>query len=433
MPLDDLGIAQLLEQQGTALKELRETHEQALKKRDAGDVVVQEKLAKINAALDTIEGRVSQAETAAARPRRGEAQAADLESRLEQHNRVMGAVAQRRGETPVEHDADHMRTYKQGFMRFVRQGKDRLSAEHTQAMSVGSDADGGYTVPADMTGRLVQRVYDLSPIRQISAVMAIGSDALEGLLDNDEAGVAWVGETDPRTETGTPTLGKYRIAVEEMYAYPRLTQKLLDDSAVDIEGWLNSKVGDRMARFEGTAFTVGDGMNKPRGFATYTTAATADGARAWGVLEHISTGVNGAFAAGATAPDVLINLVEAVKDGYREGCRWVTRRSVISLIRLFKEATTNAYIWQPGLQQGQPPTLLGYPVTKAEDMPALAAGSLSMAFGNFAEGYQIVDRLGLRVVRDNITQPGFVKFYIFRRTGGAVLNSEAIKFVRFGT
>jgi HK97 family phage major capsid protein len=262
-------------------------------------------------------------------------------------------------------------------------------------------------------------------------VQPISSDALEGIEDLNEADAGWVGETSTRSETNTPNVGKWRIPVQEMYAQPKATQKLLDDAAVDIESWLSMKIADKLARLEGAAFITGDGINRPRGFASYTTAATADGSRTWGQLEHIATSVNGDFAA-SNPSDHLLDLIMAFKSVHLNNANWVTRRTVIAKIRKFKEATTNAYMWQPGLQAGQPSTLLGFPVVMAEDMPALATGSLSMALGNF-QAYQIVDRLGIRVLRDPFTDKPYVKFYTTKRTGGGVLDFEAIKFIKFGS
>lgn len=433
-------INETIEELGKAFEEFKAANEANLKKRD---VVLEEKLARLDAIQDQLEdanekwgAEQKRADELEKRLNRmglsGKDGGDKVEAELKTFNAIAAAHAAERKTAFVPFTSETMGEYKTGFETFMRKGDRGFYDAERKAMSVGSDPDGGYLVPADMAGRMVARVFDLSPIRAIASVQSISSDALEGLNDNDEAGFAWTGEAGTRAETTTPQTGKYRIEAEEMYAYPKTTRKLLDDAVVDVAAWLEGKAAQRFARGEGAAFITGNGTAKPRGFASYTTAATADGSRAWGQLEHINTTANGAFAASNPA-DHLIDLVEALKDGYRDGARWVTRRSVISLVRKFKEATTNAYLWQPGLSQGQPPTLLGFPVTKAEDMPALGTGSLSMAFGNFAEGYQIVDRLGMRVIRDEITAPGFVKFHVFRRVGGAVVNFEAIKFIRFGS
>ena len=207
---------------------------------------------------------------------------------------------------------------------------------------------------------------------------------------------------------------------------------LLDDAAVDIEAWLAAKVANKFGRVEGSAFINGNGVTQPRGFATYTNVATADATRAWGQLEMIKTGVSSDFA--ATLPgDILFSLIQAMKTAYLANAQWCTTREVIAKIRKFKEATTNAYMWQPGLAKGTPDTLLGYPITMAQDVPALAASSMSMWFGDFAEAYQIVDRMGMRTIRDNLTDKPNVQFYTTKRTGGGVVNFEALKGIQFGT
>lgn len=340
------------------------------------------------------------------------------------------SIARERGlPQPADATPEQYRAYKSGMQKMLRQGDKGLTDDERKAMSVGVDPDGGYFVTPDTSGRIVSRVFDLSPIRQIANVQAISSDRLEGIEDVNEASGGWVGETGTRSDTNTPQVGKYEIPAHEMYAQPKATQKLLDDSAVDIEAWLSGKVGDKLARIEGAAFVVGNGVAKPRGFTTYTTAATADSSRAWGQLEHVISGANGAFAASNPA-DVLFTLEGAFKPAYLMNAKWVTRRSVITAVRKFKGSDNN-YLWQPGLAAGKPATLIGYPIVMAEDMPTLATGSLSMALGDFNMGYQIVDRLGIRVLRDPYTDKPYVKFYTTKRTGGAVVQFEAIKFISF--
>jgi len=297
-------------------------------------------------------------------------------------------------------------------------------------MSVGSDPDGGYLVTPDTGGSIVTKVYESSPIRQIAAVQLISTDALEGINDLNEANAGWVAEQAARTATTSPQVGKWRIPVHEMYAMPEATQQLLDDSMVDIEAWLAGKVADKLARLEATAFVSGNGVGQPRGFLDYTTAATADATRAWGVLEHLATDTSASFGTDPNGSDKLIELVHKLKEAYRNDARWVMNRAVLGATRRLKD-TDGGYIWLPSMEAGQPSSLLGYPVTEAEDMPAIAANSLSIAFGNFRLGYQIVDRQGIRSLRDPFTNKPFVRFYTTRRVGGAVQNFEALKLLKF--
>lgn len=344
-----------------------------------------------------------------------------------QHAKSLAIKVQR--QVPNEFNMEEYRAYKSALASYMRGGKDNLTPDERKAMQVGIDSDGGYLVNADMSGRIVTRLFDLSPIRAIANVQVIGSDALEGIEDLNEADAGWVGEVAARTETNTPQVGKYRIEAMEMYAKPKASQKLIDDSSVDITNWLAMKVADKFARLEGAAFVVGNTPTRPRGFASYATAATADATRAWGTFEHVKTGANGAFH--TTQADPLFDLISAFKPGYLNGATWVTRRSVMNAIRKFKTTTTLEYIWQPGLQMGQPDRLLGYPIVMAEDMPAITTGSNSMALGNFQLGYQIVDRLGVRVLVDPYTDKPYVQYYTIKRTGAAAVQFEAIKFVNF--
>lgn len=353
----------------------------------------------------------------------------ELQSKLDEGQKSLNDVLARleRPGTGGQVISDHQKAYTQ----WMRRGEANLSADQAKAMSVGSDPDGGYLVPVDMSGRIAAKIFETSNIRAIAQVDSTNSDAVEGLNDNDEVSTGWVSETGTRSETDTPELGKWRIEIHEQYAEPRITQKLLDDAALDVGAWLERKIVDKFGRTENNAFVVGNGVGKPRGFAGgYATAATADSSRAWGTLEHIASGASADFAA-SNPSDKLLDIVYALKEGYRTGARWVMPRAVMLKVRKFKEATTNAYIWQPGLTAGQPALILGYPTTEADDMPALGAGSLSLAFGNFRVGYQIFDRLGIRTLRDNLTTKGYVKFYTTKRVGGGVTNFEAIKLMKF--
>lgn len=441
-------INESIEGLGKAFEEFKKTHAQEVAelKKGIADVVTADKLKRIDddlhrlseakekaereaqARIDEIEKRMNRPGGAGGRDMAAEAK------ELAQFNieRKSNAMAQGKPMPAADVSADDYRAYKAAFSAIMRKGNaDMLSTEERKALQVGVDSDGGYLVPADMSGRIVVKVYESSPIRQIASAQTISTDTLEGLNDLDEAAAGgWVGEATTRSETNTPQIGRWAIPVHEQYASPKATQKIIDDAAVDIEAWLAGKVADKLVRYENAAFVTGNGVSKPRGFTDYTTAATADASRSWGQLEHIATGVNGDFPASNPA-DKLFDLVGAFKDAYLANARWVTRREVITKIRKFKESTTNGYLWQPGLQQGQPDQILGYPVTKAADMPTLATGSLSLSFGDFRAGYQIVDRIGIRVLRDPYTAKPYVIFYTTKRVGGGVLDFEAIKFLKF--
>ena len=268
-------------------------------------------------------------------------------------------------------------------------------------------------------------------MRAIASVMTITADAVEGMLDLGEPAAGWVAEVEARAETATPQVGLWRIPVHELYAEPRVSQKLLDDASFDVESWLAQKVAEKFGRSENAAFVAGGGVGMPRGFTTYATAATADASRPWGTLQHVPTGTSGAFAA-SNPGDVLIGLTYALKAGFRAGARFVMARATAAEVRKLKDTSSGQYLWQPGLAAGSPASLLGYPVVEAEDMPAIGANSLSIAFGNFREGYAVVDRQGIRTLRDPYTAKPQVKFYTTKRVGGDVLDFDAIKLLKFG-
>jgi HK97 family phage major capsid protein len=274
-------------------------------------------------------------------------------------------------------------------------------------------------------------VYEQSIMRQLATVQTISSNDIEGLLDNDEADAGWVSELGTRSDSDTPQVGKWRIEAHEMYAMPKASQKILDDAATDVEGWLAGKVADKFARVEGTAFWAGTGVGQPRGLANYPTAATGDATRDWGTFEHVVSGASGAFHTDKF--DAVHTLMGTLKDRYLQNAQFVMRRAVRTAARKIKEATTDRYMWEPGLQAGQPERLMGYPVRIDEYMPALASNSLSLAFGDFKQAYLIVDRMGMRTLRDPFTAKPYVVFYTTKRTGGGAQNTEAIKFLKFGT
>lgn len=433
MDLSELKKA--IESQGIAWEEFKKANDALIKGKAEGKAVgdLEQKVALISADLDKLgEAKSKLEETLVKLQRSGlgsDETDKDVKLEVKSFNEMRRANAQA-GASVVELDADGVAAYKSAFWTLLRKGNmAALSSEEQKALQAGVDSDGGYLLPAPTAGRIVKKIYELSPIRAISNVMQISTDALEGVADLDEASFGWVAETGARTTTNTPTVGKYRIEAAEMYAAPKATQKLLDDAAVDVESWLAAKVADKFARVEGAAFITGTGVGQPRGFSTYTTAATADATRTWGQLEHVKTGANGAFH--TTGADPLFDLIAAFKPAYLQNAKWVTLRSVVAAIRKFKTSTTSEYIWQPGLQAGQPDKLLGYPVVLAQDMPAIATDSLSMALGDFAEGYQVVDRIGVRTLRDPYTDKPYVVFYSTKRVGGGVVNFEAIKFIKF--
>jgi HK97 family phage major capsid protein len=383
-----------------AFKDANDERLAELEKR-GGDVVSEEKVDRINRALDEQKKALDELTLSASRPLMGETKA--MPDRM-------------------------TRERKAAFDRYMRKGDvSGFSSLEVKALSEGSNPDGGYVVPLEI-GETIDRILaKASPIRAIASVQQIGSSVYRKPITSVAAASGWTGETDSVSQTNAPTISAIDFPAMELYAMPAATQPLLDDAQVDIEQWLANEVQIVFAEQEGAAFVTGDGSNKPTGFLHYTTAA--DASWVWGKLGYIASGADGAFASSDPA-DALINLAYAPKQGYRANATWVMNRKTESTVRKFKDSTDN-YIWQPGTAAGQPATLLGYSVAEAEDMPDIASNSYSIAFGDFARGYLIVDRVGIRTLRDPFSAKPYVLFYTTKRVGGGVQNFEAIKLMKF--
>ena len=432
---DILEIKKLIEAQGQAWEEHKKTNDELIKAKAEGKAVadLEAKLAKVSDEMDKLAELKADFDKFVLESQRPGASKSDenTEAECKSWNAMLRADFQSKGRSiPAEVSVDAYAQYKSAFYSLVRHGDiERLSADERKALSAGSDPDGGYLLPTPTVGRMVKKVYEQSTMRQLANVLTISTDALEGIVDNDEADAGWVSEMGARNDTDTPQVGKYRIEAHEMYAQPKVTQKLIDDAATDVEAWLADKVADKFARVEGNAFWNGNGVGQPRGLAAYTTAATGDGSRAWGTFEHVLTGANGDFH--TTKADPLQDLLGAVKDQYLQNASFVMRREVRTKIRKMKEATSDRYLWEPSLQAGQPDRLLGYPVRIDQYIPAITTGSLSLAFGDFREAYTIVDRIGVRTLRDPYTAKPYIRFYSTKRTGAGAVNTEAVKFLKF--
>ncbi|MBV9548274.1 MAG: phage major capsid protein [Alphaproteobacteria bacterium] len=384
-----------------AFKQSNDERLKGLEKR-AADVVLDEKVDRINTALEAQQRRLDTLMLEAARPSlAGDRKQAD--SRGQEH--------------------------KQAFNAYVRHG-DAGGLLELKAMSEGSNADGGYTVPLEMERTIDRVLAKTSPIRGLATVRQIGGGTYRKPIVTAGAASGWTGETDAiSAPTTTPTLAALDFPAMELYAMPAATQTLLDDSQVDIEQWLAEEVRTVFTEQEGAAFVNGTGSGQPKGFLHYTNVAEASWS--WGNIGYVASGAAGAFLADADGPaDALINLAYAVKQSYRANAHWVMNRKSESTIRKFKDSAGN-YLWQPGIAAGQPATIFGYPVTEVEDMPDIAANAYAIAFGDFARGYLVVDRVGVRVLRDPYSAKPYVLFYTTKRVGGGVQNFEAIKLMKF--
>lgn len=433
--MDNIELKKTIEDLGNAYEAFKDIHAQEaleIKRLGEADATTKASMAKIQEALDKLGDEKTEIEKRLARLHldapQGEGKSE--QKAMNDFNLFVESEGSLKNRRIKQVDFEGYQAYKKSFERSLRYGQANIDPEESKAMSVGTDPDGGLWVHPDLGGRIIQKVFETSEMRTIASVQAISTDALKGPNDNNEASAGWVAETAARPATGTPQIGEWRIPVYEVYAKPEATQQMLDDSMVDVEGWLGGKVGDKIGRLENTAFVLGNGTTQPRGFTTYTTAATADATRAWGVMEHVATGTSGGFGAAPNGTDKLIDLVHRLKSAYRSGARFAMTRLTVGEVRKLK-ATDGSYLWLPSMTADQPATLLGYGVTEMEDMPVIAANSLSIAFGNFSVGYQIVDRHGIRVLRDPFSNKPYVQFYTTKRVGGDVLNFEAIKFMKF--
>jgi HK97 family phage major capsid protein len=349
---------------------------------------------------------------------------------LDEQKKTLDTVARRQGRPALDGGGKpEPSEHKQAFEGYVRRGDERrLQALDTKAMSVGSGPDGGYLVPPETEAAIGARLRDISPIRSIASVRQVSGSVLKKPFSIAGPAVGWVGETDARPQTSAATLAELQFPTMELYAMPAATPSLLEDAVVDIDQWIASEVDAAFAEQEGAAFVAGDGTNKPQGFLDYTQVAEASWS--WGNLGYVATGVDGAWPA-SDPSDTLIDLVYALKAGYRQNAHWVMNRATQAAIRKFKDADGN-YIWQPPAAVGQKAMLMGFPLVEAEDMPDIASDATALAFGDFARGYLVVDRTGVTVLRDPYTAKPYVLFYTTKRVGGGVQDFDALKLLKFG-
>lgn len=391
-----------------AFKSANDTRLKEIEKRGAADPLLTGQLEKLNAFMDSTK---SEMETVT--------QTLETVKKAAARNDRIGDSPEGKG-----NDSPEMKAYNAGFVSYLR-GKTAegdLAELGKKALAVNSDPDGGFLVTPAMSSRIITIVNETSPLRALAAVETISTDALELLDDRGIQDSNWTAETGTVSDTATQQFGKKNIPVHELYSQPLATQKVLDDASINLEQWLANKIAEAFALKEATAFISGSGVGQPKGILSYAAGTT------WGTIQQVVSG-----SAAAVAADGLVNLVYSLKEAYVPGASFLARRATVGSIRTLKESTTNAYIWQPGLKAGQPDMLLGSPIYQAADMPAEAANALVVAYGNWKQAYQIVDRIGIRILRDPFTSKPFVKFYATKRVGGDVVNFEALKILKCST
>ncbi len=317
-------------------------------------------------------------------------------------------------------DSAEVKGFVDGYLR-------RGSEAEVKSISGQTPSDGGYAVPREIDAMIARELTEISPIRAIAQVVQTGSAGYRKLVSTGGTASGWVSETAARPETDTPQFAEIAPPTGELYANPAASQAMLDDAGFDLESWLASEIAMEFARAEGAAFVGGSGSDQPEGFLSAPTSTAEDGVRAFGALQYVGSGNATGF---DTAPDArLIDLVHTMKAGHRQGASFVMNSATLAEVRKLKTAD-GAFLWQPGMVEGQPDRLLGYPVVEAEDMPDIASGTFPIAFGNFRHGYLIAERSATQILRDPFTNKPFVHFYATKRVGGQVLDSAAIKLLK---
>ena len=402
--MDATNPTVLIEQINAAVKEMRELNNTRLSK-------IESKIDPLDVAqFDKISATVSELEVTL------NAQAAKIAAfNLNGANPGQRSIA----------DPDYTTTFASYMRDGGREDDEKLKAAHKTgpraAMSEGSNPDGGYTTPIEWDRTITERLKLISPIRQEANVISISKAGFTRLFTDRTVGSGWVGETASRAATATPQFTSLGFGLGEIYANAAASQQLLDDSEINMEKWLTNEVEVEFSRQEGIAFLSGDGVNKPYGILTYVTGAANAARHPWGDIKVRNSG-NAAL----ITTDAVVAVVYDLPAMYEPNAKFFLNRSSLGAVRKLKDGQGN-YIWQPTYVAGQPSTLLGRPVIDVPDMPNVAAGNIAMLFGDMATAYLVIDRIGVRVLRDPYTNKPYICFYVTKRVGGGVQNPDAMK------
>lgn len=426
------SVADALDKIATAFDEYKTTNDARLEaiKAGKGTAELDAKLARMDQHMDAMneaKSKLEKIELKLARPGMIADSLKDANSReeMEHRNAFVNWARQPQDQEAKEALAAAQKANDQ---RRVQELKSKGVPERRAAQVITSTgAAGGFALP-EVIERTIDRLsVDISPIRQLALVRQVGSTDYKELLDVNGAGFEWVGEGDTRNQTNTPDMVEIAPTFGMASAKPQATEESLDDLFFDVEGWIIDSAVEAMAQGEGLAFVSGNGTKKPTGIlAGPAPLATTDASRAFGTLQYIASGQAAAMPSSA---DIFYDLIYSLRARYRANAKWLTNKLVLAAMRKYKDAQ-GQYLWQPQLVASQPATFMGYGVVEAEDMPAVAANAFPLAFGDFKQGYLIADRVGMRMTRDEITAPGFVKFYVRKRVGGKLRNTQAIKLLK---
>lgn len=400
-------IAEKLHRDFNEFKQENDKRLSLIEKKGTAGADREEKVDRISNALTDMEEKIEKLQTAMNRAHAGGGDAALEAKALEQKaNQAMNQYL-RQSSMGDEQKQAYLTEFSEAY-----KGLDEY-----KSLSVDSNPDGGYLVRPTISAQIQQKIFESSPMRELAGSETISTDAFEEAYDADEPESGWVGEREERKETDTAGFKMIRIPVHELYAEPKATQKLLQDTGVDLEAWHMNKVVEKFGRDEAKAFILGDGVSQPRGILSY---AAGDG---FNKLEQFKSGE----AADITA-DALIDMQDGLLEQFQTNAVWLMRRQTRSAIRKLKN-DEGRYLFAVGgdLISGAPATLLGKPIRFAAHMPEVKAGALPIAYGDFRSGYLVVDRIGISVLRDPFTKKGFVKFYTTKRVGGGVRHFQAIK------
>jgi HK97 family phage major capsid protein len=357
----------------------------------------------------------------------------EMKSALQQQEErltMLDRKTMRYGRPALSASAEADVPHKKAFDAYLRSGDDdglRGLVLEGKALNTAVNAEGGYLVDPQTAETIRSSLKSTSSIRAIANVVQVEATSFDVLIDHTDVGSGWASESAAVVESGTPAIERISIPLHELSALPKASQRLLDDSAFDVESWLAGRIADKFMRAEAASFVSGNGIDKPRGFLNHT--AVDDAVWTWGNLGYIPTGTAGDFSASAPA-DAIVDLVYALDASYRANASFVMNSKTAGAVRKMKDAD-GRFLWSDGLAAGEPARLMGYPVLIAEDMPDIAANAYAVAFGDFASGYTIAERPDLRVMRDPFSAKPHVLFYATKRVGGDVSDFAAIKLLKF--
>lgn len=427
----DTELKTLIEEQGKAWEEFKQTNDEALKAKADGKAVseLDEKMGRINAELDKISGLVDEIARKQSRPA---APSKDAEDYNKKHTEAWLKWLRTGDETMLERlrKDDPSSGSDSGGGSSGSGSSDSSSETTARYMNVGTASEGGYAVPIEQDKEIMRLLETLSPMRQVCRVVSVSTEDYRKVVNLGGTDCGWVGETDSRPATNSPQFTQIAPTFGELYAYPEVTQKALDDIWFNVSGEITRDIAEAFAKAEGTAFISGTGStyHQPVGLLTASTAATADGTRAFGTFQHVVTGNASSF--NSTNPaDSFLDLIYKTKPGHRANGRFMMNSVSLSTVRKWKDGESR-YLWQPSMQEGQPSSIFGYGIIVNEFMPDPGANAFPVIFGDFKAAYWIFDRIGIRSLRDPYTHKPFVGFYTTKRLGTMIANTEALKFLK---